>query len=175
MKRDDKLFFVLNFFIWTLIYGISFYQATHVPKIKTEISSTLPHMTVEGNDRSDNVSELAEEGKISPENSDYDESSEGETLSMLKETLAGTYVSKSGYCFYFGQGGYYSGFFDSEHTDVEDGSYDITEESNLVTIKIISSDKQRIVSYRLQMNGPKNYTLIYEPTDFKIELEKKDE
>lgn len=178
MKREDKLFFVLSLLIWTMIYGISFYLAAHEPEFKTQVSSTLPHMTVDAGDKTVMAveSERAEEaGEELSGLDDYDKSSGGEATSVITKVLAGTYESKSGDTFYFGPNSYYSGFFDSEHTDMEGGAYEISEEDGLITIKIISSDAKRTVTYKLQMNGPKNYTLIYEPTDFKIELEKKDE
>ena len=174
MDRDDKLFFLLNIILWILIYSISYYHATHIPEEKTQIGSSLSGGTASAAYEEPDDTAIDTE-QITSTDVDYSTVSDSEASSVIRAALAGSYMSKSGYSFYFGDNGYYSGFFDSQNKEMEGGSYELYEIEDNVNLRIISSDNQRMVEYTLLMNGPNGFTLIYEPTGFNIKLEKIDE
>ena len=175
MNREDKVFFVLNLLIWILVYGMAFYFSVHEPKTKTEAASTLSHFSVDTEDNSLKELSSAEDPEEDQDVTDYDSTSSDEAASSVVNALSGTYISKSGDIFYFGPNGYYAGFFDSENTNIDGGTYTAEENDGIINVNIISPDGKRMVSYSLRMNGPINYILTYEATGFEIELEKKDE
>ena len=173
MKRDDWVFLAANLIIWLLVYSVSFHITRTEPKEEIKVAATISHSTVDA-DNSMEILSVANKktGKEPDDVTDYGNSFLGEAVSAVIDSLAGAYISKSGYTFYFGPNGYYSGFFDSQNKDVDGGTYEMKENENGIEIKIISPDGQRMVTYLMHMNGPSDYTLIYEPTGFEMRLEK---
>jgi hypothetical protein len=172
MKHEDKLFFVVNILVWVIIYGMCFCFATG----ETEADFSSAHRTIDKTDSAYLTVESVEtvrRAEISDVD-DYGISYDGETYAALEDGLSGNYISKSGETFYFGPDGYYAGFFDSKEKNIEGGSYVINTTEGQITISIINPDATSMVVYLLQMDGPENYILVYEPANLKIELEKKD-
>lgn len=170
MEYQDKLFLVVNFICWFLVYGIWYFQlnVSHDAISPTVSISTSLQKEDVGKEQNSKITDKV----ANTRRKDYEESSDDGAISIIAESLAGTYYTKNGYSFYFGPNGYYAGFFDNDNTYVDNCTYKLTEKDNAITLTIYSSDNSCMVSYLLLMNGTQNYTLIYEPTNYNIELEK---
>lgn len=88
-------------------------------------------------------------------------------LNVYKVLLQGSnFKLENGMSFRFGIDNTFSGYFDSDNTDVEGYLYDIiVGDSNAICLQIYNSDKSKLVQYEMSFDNNGNILLTYEGMD----------
>lgn len=100
---------------------------------------------------------------------DYKGTMDDSYVEILSELLIGDYHVSDTMRFNFEPDGVYSGFFDSDSTNISDGFYEVMMIEEVPTLHIYNEDRTGMVSYTLILDQ-QNVVLRYEVAGINLEL-----